>query len=71
MRSHLRAVLVLVFGAALLGFVSGEMAITDLAIHSWFEAHFHGMELAVSLSAGGLLTAARLYTPPSIALAAS
>jgi predicted tellurium resistance membrane protein TerC len=41
---------IITFGAALLGFVSGEMAITDLAIHDWFEAHFHGLGLAVSLS---------------------
>ncbi|MEX8520971.1 MAG: TerC family protein [Leptothrix sp. (in: b-proteobacteria)] len=36
-------------GAALLGFVAGEMALTDPAIHDWFEAHMHGMDLPISL----------------------
>ena len=41
---------IITLGAALLGFVSGEMAVSDLAIHDWFEAHLHGMELPVSLT---------------------
>lgn len=41
---------IITLGAALLGFVSGEMAVSDLAIHEWFEAHLHGMELPVSLT---------------------
>jgi YjbE family integral membrane protein len=41
---------IIVFGAALLGFVSGEMAVSDLAIHGWFQAHMHGMELPVALA---------------------
>ncbi len=41
---------IITFGAALLGFVSGEMAIGDIAIHDWFEAHLHGWELPVELS---------------------
>jgi|SRR6218665_542918 len=41
---------IITLGAALLGFVSGEMAVSDLAVHDWFEAHLHGMELPVSLT---------------------
>jgi predicted tellurium resistance membrane protein TerC len=41
---------IITMGAALLGFVSGEMAVTDLAIHDWFEAHLHGMDTAVSIT---------------------
>ena len=40
---------IITLGAALLGFVSGEMAVSDLAIHDWFEAHMHGMEIPVAL----------------------
>jgi YjbE family integral membrane protein len=41
---------IITFGAALLGFVSGEMAVEDLAIHDWFEAHMHGMKLPVAFA---------------------
>lgn len=41
---------IITLGAALLGFVSGEMAVADLAIHDWFEAHFHGMEPVVAIT---------------------
>lgn len=41
---------IITLGAALLGFVAGEMAVTDLAIHDWFEAHMQGLDYAVSLS---------------------
>jgi YjbE family integral membrane protein len=41
---------IITLGAALLGFVSGEMAIGDLAIHEWFEAHLHGWEVPVELT---------------------
>ncbi len=49
---------IITFGAALLGFVSGEMAVSDLAIHDWFEAHLHGFEvpLALACAAGVVLT---------------
>ena len=40
---------IITLGAALLGFVSGEMAVSDLAIHDWFEAHMQGMEIPVAL----------------------
>ena len=44
---------IITLGAALLGFVSGEMAVSDLAIHDWFEAHLHGMETPVALACAG------------------
>ena len=41
---------IITLGAALLGFVAGEMATTDAAVHDWFEAHMHGLDYAVSIS---------------------
>jgi YjbE family integral membrane protein len=41
---------IITLGAALLGFVAGEMATTDAAVHEWFEAHLHGLDYAVSIS---------------------
>ncbi|HEY1091588.1 MAG TPA: TerC family protein [Burkholderiaceae bacterium] len=48
---------IITLGAALLGFVSGEMAIGDLAIHDWFEAHLHGFELPIELFCAGAVVA--------------
>ncbi len=48
-------------GAALLGFVAGEMATTDAAVHDWFETHLHGLDYAVSLSAAVLVVAVGLW----------
>lgn len=41
---------IITLGAALLGFVAGEMATTDTAVHAWFETHLHGLDYAISLS---------------------
>lgn len=41
---------IITVGAALLGFVAGEMAVTDSAVHDWFEAHMHGLDYAVSIT---------------------
>jgi len=41
---------IITLGAALLGFVAGEMATTDMAVHDWFESNMHGMDYAVSIS---------------------
>lgn len=41
---------IITLGAALLGFVAGEMATTDTAVHEWFETHLHGLDYAISLS---------------------
>ncbi|CAM3920339.1 TerC family protein [Roseateles saccharophilus] len=37
-------------GAALLGFVAGEMATTDAAVHDWLDTHLHDLDYAVSIS---------------------
>jgi YjbE family integral membrane protein len=42
--------IIITVGAALLGFVAGEMAISDPAIHDWFETHAHGWGLPLSLA---------------------
>lgn len=39
---------IITLGAALLGFVAGEMAVTDPAIDDWFHAHFGHIDYAVS-----------------------
>ncbi|WP_428421241.1 TerC family protein [Methylibium sp.] len=52
--------LIITAGAALLGFVAGEMATTDPAIHDWFEAHMHGLDYAVSISCAVAVVAAGL-----------
>lgn len=41
---------IITLGAALLGFVAGEMATTDTAVHGWFETHLHGLDYTVSLT---------------------
>jgi YjbE family integral membrane protein len=45
-----RLPVIITLGAALLGFVAGEMAVTDPAIHDWFQKNFHDFDYAVSLS---------------------
>lgn len=51
---------IITLGAALLGFVAGEMATTDAAVHEWFERHMHGLDYAVSISCAVLVVAAGL-----------
>jgi YjbE family integral membrane protein len=46
---------IITLGAALLGFVAGEMAVTDPAIHDWFETHMHGLDYAVSVTCAVLV----------------
>ncbi|MCY4752987.1 TerC family protein [Pelomonas aquatica] len=41
---------IVTLGAALLGFVAGELATTDAAARDWFDSHLHGLDYAVSLS---------------------
>ncbi|MBA4218762.1 MAG: TerC family protein [Proteobacteria bacterium] len=41
---------IITLGAALLGFVAGEMATSDAAVSGWFETHLQGLDYAVSLS---------------------
>jgi YjbE family integral membrane protein len=62
---------IITVGAALLGFVAGEMATTDAAVHDWFETHMHGMDYAVSITGAvfvvaiGLLLARRGKSGPA------
>ena len=42
--------LIVTMGAALLGFVAGQMAVTDPAIEGWIEAHLPGLELPIALA---------------------
>ena len=62
--------LIITFGAALLGFVAGEMALTDQAIHDRFESLLPGMSLPFALvcAAGVVIVGralARRHAQPS------
>lgn len=52
---------IITLGAALLGFVAGEMATTDAAVHEWFEAHMHGLDYAVSISCAVFVVALGMW----------
>lgn len=45
---------IITLGAALLGFVAGEMAVTDAALHGWFHTHLHDLGYTVGI-AGAVL----------------
>ncbi|HQR72349.1 MAG TPA: TerC family protein [Burkholderiaceae bacterium] len=48
---------IITLGAALLGFVAGEMAITDPAIDDWFHQHFGHIDYIVSAACAVLVVA--------------
>jgi len=48
---------IITLGAALLGFVAGEMAISDPAIEGWFHEHFGHIDYAVSAAFAVLVVA--------------
>ncbi len=48
---------IITLGAALLGFVAGEMAVTDPAIEEWFHAHFGHIDYIVSAACAVLVVA--------------
>lgn len=52
---------IITLGAALLGFVAGEMAVTDPAIHDWFQKNFHDFDYAVSLTGAIFVVAMGLW----------
>jgi YjbE family integral membrane protein len=52
---------IITLGAALLGNVAGEMAVTDPAIHDWFEKNLHGFEYAVSLTCAAFVVAMGMW----------
>lgn len=64
--------IIVTLGAALIGFVAGEMAVTDPAIHEWYEAHLHGLDYAVAstsavfvVAVGWLLSRRRARRQPA------
>ena len=46
---------IITLGAALLGFVAGEMAVTDPAIDEWFHSHFGHLDYAVAAACAVLV----------------
>lgn len=48
---------IITLGAALLGFVAGEMAVTDPAIEEWFHEHFGHIDYIVSAACAVLVVA--------------
>lgn len=51
---------IITLGAALLGFVAGEMATTDAVVHDWFQAHMHDLDYTVSIVCAVLVVAVGL-----------
>lgn len=51
---------IITLGAALLGFVAGEMATTDDAVRDWFDAHMHGLDYTVSIGCAVFVVAVGL-----------
>lgn len=49
--------IIITFGAALLGFVAGEMAVTDPAVDHWLHAKFGHIDYAVSAACAVLVVA--------------
>ncbi|MDR7333355.1 TerC family protein [Roseateles asaccharophilus] len=48
---------IITLGAALLGFVAGEMAVTDAALRGWFDTNLHDLAFTVGI-AGAILVVA-------------
>jgi len=51
---------IITLGAALLGFVAGEMATTDKVVHDWFDTHLHELDYTVSIGCAVLVVAVGL-----------
>ncbi|NCT84496.1 MAG: TerC family protein [Comamonadaceae bacterium] len=51
---------IITLGAALLGFVAGEMVTTDATVHDWFEINLHGLDYLVSIAGAVLVVAVGL-----------
>jgi YjbE family integral membrane protein len=52
---------IITLGAALLGFVAGEMAVTDPAIEDWFHVHFGHLDYAVGMACAVMVVGIGLY----------
>ncbi|WP_245747962.1 TerC family protein [Formivibrio citricus] len=48
---------IITIGAALLGYVGGEMAVTDQAISNWVNTHFHALHQIVPFGCAALVVA--------------
>jgi YjbE family integral membrane protein len=51
---------IITLGAALLGFVAGEMAVTDAALHGWFDINLHDLGYTVGIGGAVLVVAVGL-----------
>lgn len=51
---------IITMGAALLGFVAGEMATTDVVIHDWFNTNLHDLDYTFSIGCAVLVVAVGL-----------
>ena len=52
--------IIITLGAALLGFVAGEMAVTDPVIDEWFHSHFGHIDYVVAMAGAVLVVATGL-----------
>lgn len=48
---------IVTLGAALLGFVAGEMAVTDTALQGWFDTNLHDLSYTVGIAGAVLVVA--------------
>ena len=46
---------IITFGAVLIGYVGGEMAVSDPAITAWVDLHFHALRVIVPIACGLLV----------------
>ena len=46
---------IVTIGAALLGYVGGEMAVTDLAVSDWIESHFYALHQIVPIGCAAFI----------------
>lgn len=53
--------IIITIGAALLGYVAGEMAVTDPAIMGWIDANFHALHQIVPITGAVLILAIGKY----------
>lgn len=51
---------IITMGAALLGFVAGEMATTDVVLHDWFNTHLHDLDYTFSIGCAVFVVAVGL-----------
>ena len=54
-RSATTALLPSALGAALLGYVGGEMAVNDLAVVGWIDSHFYALHQIVPIGCAAFI----------------